>query len=86
METSKKSLESSSNKTSAQKVKSSKFRIGAKTFYFDVNLASNNKRYLKITESRFIGEGEDKIRNSVIIFPEALEDFQKNLKEIVGYL
>lgn len=73
-------------KTDKSKVKTSNFRIGARTFFFDVNLASNDTKYLKITESRFTGEGEDRIRNSVILFPEDLKDFQKNLKEIVGYL
>lgn len=67
-------------------VKSSKFRIGSKTFFFDVNLAANNKKYLKVTESRFVGEGEDRVRNSVVLFPEHIQDFQKNLKEMIGYL
>ena len=68
------------------KVKSSYFRIGAKTFFFDVNLASNNNRYLKVTESRYMGEGAESIRNSVVIFPEQIEDFQRSLKEMVVYL
>lgn len=67
-------------------IKSSHFRIGAKTFFFDVNVASNNKKYLKITESRFTGEDKDRVRNSVVIFPENIQDFQKNLKDMVGYL
>jgi len=67
-------------------VKSSNFRNVAKTFFFDVNTASNNKNYLKITESRFTGEEKDRIRNSVVIFPEDITDFQKNLKEIACYL
>ena len=68
------------------KVKSSKFRIGARTFFFDVNTASNSKNYLRITESRFTGEGKDRVRKSVVLFPEDIQDFSKNLKEIVGYL
>lgn len=71
---------------SKNKVKSAKFRIGSKTFYFDVNIASSDKKYLKITESRFMGEGQDRIRNSVVLFPEDIGDFQQNLKDIVGYL
>ena len=67
-------------------VKSSKFSQGARTFFFDVNVASNNKKYLRITESRFTGEGKDRIRNSVVIFPENIQDFQKNLKDMIGYL
>lgn len=71
---------------SPKKVKSSTLRMGAKTIFFDVNLASNEKKYLKITESRFTGEGEDRIRNSVVLFPENIDGFQKSLKDIVGYL
>lgn len=67
-------------------IKSSKFRNGARTFFFDVNLASNNKKYLKITESRYVGEGEDRVRNSVVLFPENIQDFQKSLKEIIKVL
>ncbi len=67
-------------------VKSSTFRIGKKTFFFDVNLAANDKRYLRITESRFVEEGKDRIRNTVVLFPEEVAEFEKNLKEIVGYL
>lgn len=44
-------------------VKSSTFRIGKRTFFFDVNTASNNKNYLKITESRFVEEGKDRPGN-----------------------
>ncbi len=68
------------------KVKSSHFRIGKKTFFFDVNVASNNTNYLKITESRFVEEGKDRIRNSFILFSEDIQDFQKVLREMVGYL
>lgn len=67
-------------------IKSSKFRIGKKTFFFDVNVASNDARYLRVTESRFIEEGKDHIRNTVIIFPEDVKDFQANMKEMVGLL
>lgn len=67
-------------------VKSSKFRVGKRTFYFDVNVASNNSKYLRVTESRFVEEGKDRIRNSVVLFPEDLGEFQKNLGEMVKYL
>ena len=65
---------------------SAKFRIGKRTFFFDVNVASNDSKYLKITESRFVEEGKDRVRNSVVLFPEDVQDFQKNLKEMAGYL
>ena len=67
-------------------VKSSKLRIGKSTYFFDINLASNNKKYLRITESRFVEEGKDRIRNSVVLFPEGIQEFQKMMGEMVGHL
>ncbi len=67
-------------------VKSSKFRIGKRTFFFDINVASNNSKYLRVTESRFVEEGKDRVRNSVVLFPEDIQDFQKTLGEMIGYL
>ena len=71
---------------SVNNIKSSILKMGAKTIFFDVNLAANDKKYLKITESRFTGEGSDRVRNSVILFPENIEGFEKSLREMVGYL
>jgi len=71
---------------SANNIKSSILKMGAKTIFFDVNLAANDKKYLKITESRFTGEGNDRVRSSVVLFPENIEGFEKGLKEVVGYL
>ncbi|EKD57715.1 MAG: hypothetical protein ACD_57C00173G0003, partial [uncultured bacterium] len=36
---------------STNNIKSSILKMGAKTIFFDVNLAANDKKYLKITES-----------------------------------
>ena len=68
------------------RIKTSMVRMGAKTIFFNVNIASNNRKYLQITESRYMGEGKDRVRNSVVLFPENIEGFQKGLKEIIGYL
>lgn len=70
----------------ASKVKSSMLRAGSRTYFFDVNVASNNKKYLRVTESRFVEEGKDRIRNSVVLFPEDIQEFQKNFKEMISYL
>lgn len=67
-------------------VQSSSLKCGKRTFFFDVNLASNNKRYLKITESRFVEEGQDRKRNSFILFPEDVLNFKQRVEEISGYL
>lgn len=67
-------------------VKSSTLKLGAKTIFFDVNVASNDKKYLRITTSRFVGEGKDRIRSSFVLFPEDMADFQTNLKDAAAYL
>ena len=71
---------------STNRVKSSILKMGAKTIFFDVNLAANDKKYLKITESRFAGEGNERVRSSVVLFAENIEGFQKSLSEMVNYL
>ena len=67
-------------------VQSSVLKCGKRTFFFDVNVASNNKKYLKITESQFLGEGQDRKRNSFLLFGEEVLHFQEKLSEIAGHL
>ena len=67
-------------------VKSSMVKAGRRTIFFDVNVAANDKKYLKITESRFVGEGDETVRNSLLLFEEDARSFQDNLKEMIGYL
>ena len=67
-------------------VKSSILKCGKRTYFFDVNLASNNKRYLKITESKFVEEGQDRKRNSFILFGDDVQNFQSRLNEAIGYV
>jgi len=57
-------------------------RAGKRTYFFDVKEKSGSeKKYLRITESKFQGEGKERKYNSFILFPENLVDFQNNLKE-----
>lgn len=70
----------------SNKIKSSHVRFGARTYFFDVMSSANEKKYLKITESKFMGEGKDRLYNSFLLFPEDLTNFQKNLSEAVGFL
>ena len=69
-----------------QTVKSSMLRAGKRTFFFDIKLAQNNKKYLKITESTFEGEGKERKYNSFLIWPENIADFQQRLTEISNFL
>ena len=66
-----------------KKVKSSKLQCGKRTYFFDVSVASNDKKYLKITESKFVEEGKDRIRNSLLLFVEDLANFQASLGDAV---
>ena len=63
------------------KIKSSHVRFGGRTYFFDVNQNSRGK-YLKITQSKFLGE--DKGREYSTFFlstPEEIEGFAKSLTE-----
>lgn len=72
--------------TKKQTVKSSMLKAGKRTFFFDVKLASNSKKYLKITESAYEGEGKDRRYNSFLLFPENIVDFQQRLTEVSDFL
>ena len=67
-------------------IKSAMLKCAGKMFFFDINKASNEKKYLKITESRFVAEGEEKKRSSFVLFPEDLPNFQLRLTELAGNL
>lgn len=73
-------------KSIKQTVKSSMLRAGKRTFFFDVKVASNDKKYLKITELVFEGEGKERRYNSFLIWPENLTDFQQRLTEVSNLL
>lgn len=67
-------------------VKSSHIRFGKRTYFFDVYVTAKDKKYLKITESQFVEEGQPRKYNSFILFPEQVEDFQKSLSDMVQHL
>lgn len=63
-------------------IKSEMIRCGKRTYFFDVQLASNNKRYLKITETRFMEENESRKRSTVMIFLEDIDRFNSVLSQV----
>ena len=63
-------------------VKSDMIRCGKRTYFFDVKVASNNDRYLKITETRLLEEGEPRKRSMVMIFPEDIDRFKSVLNQV----
>lgn len=58
-----------------------RLRFGKRTYFFDVKDASNGNKYLKITESRFIKEGERR-RNVFTFFKDDVKDFTNKMKEL----
>jgi hypothetical protein len=62
-------------------LQSSHIRFGKRTYFFDINQTPANTKYLRITESQFLGEGKERKYNSFILFPDDLESFQKSLTE-----
>ena len=69
-----------------QPIKSVVLRSGKRTFFFDINLAANNNKYLKITELTIVGEGQPPKRNSFLLFTEDLKNFQEKLNELSSEL
>lgn len=69
----------------SKKIKTSFIRFGRRSYFFDV-LESGEKKYLKITESKWMGEGKDRVYNSFLLFPNNVKDFQKNLADMANSL
>ncbi len=66
-------------------IKSSMVKAGKRNFFFDVYIASNSKKYLKITQTQVPREGEEKgQRSSFILFPEDVQNFHTTLSEMIG--
>ena len=67
-------------------VKSSMLRAGKRTYFFNIKVASNNKKYLTITQSTFEGEGKERRYNSFLLFPENIATFQQRLTEVSSFM
>ncbi len=55
-------------------------KFGKRTYFFDVKEASNGNKYVRVTESRFIKEGEPWRRNTITLFKDDAVEFLKMLK------
>lgn len=65
---------------------SKQIKAGSRTYFIDVEKTKEGKRYLRITESRFKGEGSERERNSIAIFPEEAKEFADAIAEMVAKL
>ena len=61
-------------------------KAGSTTYFFDIKETKGGKPYLVITESRFKGEGSERQRSSIVVFPEQIKEFTSALKEMVSVL
>lgn len=61
-------------------------KAGSTTYFFDVKETKGGKPYLVITESRFKGEGSERQRSSVVVFPEQIKEFTSTLQDMASEL
>ena len=59
-------------------------KAGAITYFFDIKETKDGKPYLLITESRFKGEGKERERKTIFVFPEQADEFAKAVTEMVS--
>lgn len=61
-------------------------KAGSRTYFFDIKETKEGKSYLVITESHFKGEGSQRERNRITVFPENLEEFGRVVSEMITKL
>lgn len=66
----------------AEDAESRTVKAGSKTYFFDIKKTRDDKSYLVITESRFKGEGKERERVSIAVFPESSEEFAQAVGEM----
>ena len=66
------------------KENSETIKAGSKTYFFDLRSTREGKAFLSITESRLKGEGGERERNTILIFPEEAQKFADTVSEMVG--
>jgi hypothetical protein len=70
----------------ADKNKTQIIRAGSRTYFLDVCQTKDGKDYLVITESRFMGEGNERQRQRITVFPEHAHAFVEELTTLVWRL
>ena len=59
-------------------------KAGARTYFFDLKETKEGKPFMVITESRFKGEGKQRERVSMTVFPEEAKEFSKATKAMTN--
>ncbi len=66
---------------------SRQIKAGSRTYFIDVeSTKEGGSQYLKITESRFQGEGKERERSSIMVFREHAQEFAQAISEMVAKL
>ena len=67
---------------------SKQVKAGSRTYFFDIESAKadTNRKYLKITERRFVGEGQERERAMILVFPEHASEFAEAVSEMAAKL
>lgn len=63
-------------------IKSEMVRCGKRTYFFDIKVTQKGDKYLKITETRLMTEGEPRKRNMIMVFPEDIKRFTSVFDQI----
>ncbi len=61
-------------------------KAGGQTYFLDIKETKQGKPYLIITESRFKGEGGERQRQTIAVFPEHAKAFAKAVTEMAARL
>ena len=61
-------------------------KAGARTYFFDLKETKAGKPFMVITESRFKGEGKQRERVRITIFPEQAEEFGQAVSSMTARL
>ena len=61
-------------------------KAGGRTYFFDLKETKDGKPFLVITESRFKGEGEERERNTIMVFPENAGEFADAVSRMTAKL
>ncbi len=65
---------------------SQKVRAGSRTYFIDLKRTKEDKPYLLITESRYMGEGKERERASIVVFQDHAQEFLKRVEEMIKKL
>lgn len=65
-----------------ENILSTDFKVGNRTYFLDVKTTKDKDLYLKISESKRIGDSEFE-RHQIIVFDEGIDKFTEKLVEIV---